>query len=68
MENNTEKYGIQMLVRGSDNGWIDFDDANDKSKLHLRFSWIAHYYPDDKFRKVKYEFDQNGNEVDYKVI
>ena len=62
------QYGIQMVVRGSDNGWFDFDGAEDESKLDLRFRWITHYYPDDKFRKVKYEYDSDGNEIDYKVI
>ena len=64
------KYGIQMIIRGSDDGWIDFDDAQDKSMLDLRFKWIEHYYPDDKFRKVKYEYDSDGNidKGDYKVI
>ena len=65
---SNNQYGIQMIIRGSDNGWIDFDEAKDKSKLDLRFSWINHYYPDDKFRKVKYEYDSDGNEIDYKVI
>ena len=62
------EYGIQMIVRGSDDGWIDFDDAQDESKLELRFRWILNYYPNDKFRKVKYEYDSYGNEIDYKVI
>ena len=46
-------YIIQMLVRGSEDGWIDFDDADDKDKAELRLSWIKYYYKDDTFRLIE---------------
>ena len=67
---SNDLYGIQMIIRGSDDGWIDFDDAKDKSMLDLRLKWIEHYYPDDTFRRVKYKCDQYGciDKGDWEIV
>ena len=46
------KWTIQMLVKGSEDGWVDFDDADSPDKAVLRFRWIKHYYKDDTFRLI----------------
>ena len=48
-----KKYIIKGLVRGSENSWFDFDDADDKDKAELRLSWIKYYYKDDVFKLVE---------------
>jgi hypothetical protein len=53
------KYTIQSLVRGSENSWYSFDEADDKEKAELRLKWIEYYYKDDTFRLK----EENENEV-----